>query len=162
MSKAGEDYCATVLIVNKTVDEAIFIKKSREPHKKFPSGKEITIPSRWGFAGGRKDPGDKNEIHTAKREVKEEIGAQVEIVPDLKVVERGEDHLNILFLGYLADGSRKPRPNNEEVIDVRWLPIQVLKDLYLFKKILGDREMMYDGHRRRGLKLLWLYQKSKK
>lgn len=156
-----EDCCATVMIVNEQMDEILIIKKAAEPHKKIASAKkEISIPSRWGFTGGRSEPGDKGPVQTAKRETLEELGVRVKIFPALKVVEESKDHLNVLFLGRQEGGV--PRPQNEEVIAVRWVPIQALQDLYLFKKILGEEELIYVGHRRRALKLLRLLERTKK
>lgn len=82
------------------------------------------------FAGGRRDPGDTSLLHTALRELEEELGVspkQVEILgklPSQPVLSRFMIHPYIGFIA--ADVVLRPDPN--EVSEVVRVPLQRMLD----------------------------------
>ncbi|XP_056455737.1 peroxisomal coenzyme A diphosphatase NUDT7 [Gadus chalcogrammus] len=80
------------------------------------------------FPGGKSDPQDTDEIHTALREAEEEIGIppdQVEVVCRLldPIVSKG-GLLVTAVVGFI-DGSFLPRPNPAEVSEVFAVPLKL-------------------------------------
>uniref|UniRef100_A0A8C5BYR6 Nudix hydrolase domain-containing protein n=1 Tax=Gadus morhua TaxID=8049 RepID=A0A8C5BYR6_GADMO len=80
------------------------------------------------FPGGKSDPQDTDEIHTALREAEEEIGIppdQVEVVCRLldPIVSKG-GLLVTAVVGFI-DGSFLPRPNPAEVSEVFAVPLNL-------------------------------------
>jgi len=105
------------------------------------------------MVGGRRDPGEKDKIETAIREVEEEIGLSVGINPELRVADDRGDHLDVSFIGYPIGGKLKIK--SDEVIDYRWFPIKILEVPRLLKSFLSDKNAeMHPNHLWRAQRLL--------
>ncbi|KAM5138432.1 peroxisomal coenzyme A diphosphatase NUDT7 [Mantella aurantiaca] len=89
-----------------------------------------TMPGDVCFPGGRQDPSDQDEIETALRESKEEIGLcpnQVEVICRLlPYVTRSPVYLVTPVVG-IVDDTFQPSPNPNEVTDILSVPL----DLFL-------------------------------
>jgi ADP-ribose pyrophosphatase YjhB (NUDIX family) len=86
---------------------------------------------RWGFPGGflkrSESPAD-----AARREVREEVGVDVVLDENPKVVvEARTRRVDVIFCGHPSDGSPDvdPRPRSPEILEARWFPAQALPDL---------------------------------
>ncbi|KAM9302037.1 peroxisomal coenzyme A diphosphatase NUDT7 [Gastrophryne carolinensis] len=85
-----------------------------------------TMPGDVCFPGGRRESGDQDDIETALRESKEEIGLephQVEIVGKLvPYITRGPLFLVTPVVGIVEDNFQ-PSPNPNEVTDTFYVPL---------------------------------------
>jgi ADP-ribose pyrophosphatase YjhB (NUDIX family) len=86
---------------------------------------------RWGFPGGflkrSESPDD-----AARREVREEVGVDVVLDENPKVVvEALTRRVDVIFCGHPAEESdtADPKPRSPEILEARWFPIQALPDL---------------------------------
>jgi len=160
MEQVKKDWSVTVLIIDEKSNRVFLIKKRREI-KVLPGKEPFTIPSRWAMVGGRRDPGEKDEIETAIREVEEEIGLSVGINPELRVADDRGDHLDVSFIGYPIGGKLKIK--SDEVIDYCWFPIKILEVPRLLKSFLSDKNAeMHPNHLWRAQRLLQLLEKRLK
>ncbi|XP_067090620.1 peroxisomal coenzyme A diphosphatase NUDT7 [Osmerus mordax] len=78
------------------------------------------------FPGGKRDPGDRDDVATALREAEEEIGLppdQVEVVCSLFPVMNQRGLLVVPVVGFI-DESFAPRPNPAEVSAVFTVPLE--------------------------------------
>ncbi|XP_063801454.1 peroxisomal coenzyme A diphosphatase NUDT7 [Pseudophryne corroboree] len=86
-----------------------------------------TMPGDVCFPGGRQEPSDQNDIQTALRESKEEIGLcpeQVEIVGKLvPYISKAPTYLITPVVG-IVDDTFQPAPNPSEVTDVFLVPLE--------------------------------------
>lgn len=86
-----------------------------------------TQPGQVCFPGGRQDPSDEDDIQTALRETKEEIGLrpeQVQIVGKLiPYISKSPTYLVTPVVGIVED-TFQPRPNPSEVEDVFLAPLE--------------------------------------
>ncbi|XP_018419300.1 PREDICTED: peroxisomal coenzyme A diphosphatase NUDT7 [Nanorana parkeri] len=91
-----------------------------------------TMPGDVCFPGGRQDPSDQDEIETALRESKEEIGLcahQVEIVCRLlPYVTKSPVFLVTPVVGIVED-TFQPTPNPNEVTEVLYVPLDLFISL---------------------------------
>ena len=85
----------------------------------------------WGFPGGlmrrREDPAD-----AARREVKEELGIDVELMGlPAVVIDPPMHRIDVVYNARLADGSAQPEAtvHSPEIADARWFPRAELPEL---------------------------------
>ena len=94
----------------------LMIKRGVEPHLGY-----------WCPPGGVRDEGEPLK-DTARREVKEEIGLDVEVVEELgEVIGPITGDLHSIYLCAPTGGSL--RPSRPEVAELRWVPYQELSEL---------------------------------
>lgn len=118
-----EDTDARVLIVDKIRKRIVLILEKAD-EVKLPD-RTFLKPSKWGFPGGRSEPGDEDAVATAIREVKEEIRMQVFINGRHSVEREADGHTKVLYLGY-AEGDL--RANKNEILEAGWFSISILHD----------------------------------
>ncbi|XP_065518896.1 peroxisomal coenzyme A diphosphatase NUDT7 [Lathamus discolor] len=83
-------------------------------------------PGEVCFPGGKSDAADKDEIDTALREAKEEVGLQPEKVEVICRLVPGIDKMNYLVtpvVGFIED-TFQPSPNPDEVSNVFVMPLE--------------------------------------
>lgn len=124
-----EKSCGCVIIENKKV---LLIKQTK---------------GHWGFPKGHIEDGE-SEIETAKREVKEETGLDVEIDERKRYImeyttDLGAKKIVVLFLAKVIGGNI--RPQIEEVNEIKWLEFDEAIDTItydntkeLFEKIVRE------------------------
>ena len=85
----------------------------------------------WGFPGGlmrrREDPAD-----AARREVKEELGIDVDLVGlPVVVIDSPMRRIDVVYNARLAEGSAQPEAtlHSPEITDARWFPPAGLPEL---------------------------------
>ena len=105
--------------------EKILFILEREKPVVVPGKGSFLKRSMWGLPGGRSEPEDNDdEIRTAIREVRHEIGIVPEIENSLRVEEWQGNHLKIMLVGYLPSGKMQIDPT--EIIEARWRPEDLL------------------------------------
>lgn len=85
----------------------------------------------WGFPGGFLKRGESPD-DAARRETREEIGVDVVLDPNPKVVvEAGMRRVDVIFTGRPAPGEagEAPRPRSPEILEARWFPATDLPEL---------------------------------
>jgi ADP-ribose pyrophosphatase YjhB (NUDIX family) len=85
----------------------------------------------WGFPGGFLKRGESPD-EGARRETREEIGVDIVLDPNPKVVvEAGTRRVDVIFTGRpaAAGAGDAPRPRSPEILEVRWFPATELPDL---------------------------------
>lgn len=98
---------------------ALIIRDDRVLIAQRPADKHLAL--KWEFPGGKVEPGEQPAAALV-REIREELGCEIEIVEALQTArhryERGEIEL-IPFLCRLAEGSGEPHPH--EHVAVEWV-----------------------------------------
>lgn len=102
----------------------------------------LTYPSTWGLPGGLPEYGEKLE-DTAKREVKEELGVDIEIIKrstniheHLPIKECKIHSIDVVYYAKIIKGIPKPK---DETSEVKWFKSSEIKDMnlaYSHKEIL--------------------------
>jgi len=120
------------VITNETGE--ILLAKRHQPETPEIHGK-------WEFAGGGVDFGE-DPTEALKRECREEIGVEIEVVrllpkiiSDIQKFNNG-DQWQVLVLSYeckIISGS--PKPSDEEISEVKFFPIDEIQKLDAFKNI---------------------------
>jgi len=106
------------------------------------------IHGKWEFAGGGVDFGE-DPADSLKREVLEEIGVEVEVgrllpkvISDIQKFDNG-DELQILVLSYECRIiSGVPKSTDGEVGEVKFFPVDEIKNLDAFKNIYETVELL--------------------
>ncbi|MBX7208643.1 MAG: (deoxy)nucleoside triphosphate pyrophosphohydrolase [Verrucomicrobiaceae bacterium] len=105
---------------------ALIIRDERVLIAQRPAGKHLAL--KWEFPGGKIEPGE-NPADALKREIREELGCEIEISGSLPSslhrYERGEIEL-IPFLCTLGPHSAEPHPHEHAA--VRWVRAAGLRD----------------------------------
>jgi len=84
----------------------------------------------WKFCGGRVENFEENLIEAAKREVKEEMGIDIEILNETPFLiyakkETSEGSLDIILVHYLAKRIGEIKPG-EDIREWKWIDLQNL------------------------------------
>ncbi|PLX25188.1 hypothetical protein C0580_03100 [Candidatus Parcubacteria bacterium] len=100
----------------------------------------------WKFCGGRVEDFDANLKETAKREVKEEMGLDINIIDDIPYISYGkkkteDGEIDVILVHYLAERSNRIRAS-EEIrewgwFDVRKLPLNIAQNVEPTLKYFG-------------------------
>lgn len=93
----------------------LLVKEQKENH--------IT---RWLFPGGKADPNESIE-ETCRREVKEEVGIEIEIIKPLKTIQRTENDKNWTLHHFLAKRIGEIKPG-DDIVEYAWLDINNLPE----------------------------------
>jgi len=118
--KPGKDFigvgCGAIIINNK--DEILLLKRS---------SRSRTEPGTWSRPGGQVEYGEIAE-EAVKREIKEELGIDIEVVRFLEMTQTIEDGKHWIALGFLARHvSGEPRNLEPKKHDeVKWFPLSKL------------------------------------
>lgn len=94
----------------------------------------------WKFCGGKVEDYEINLIETAKREVKEEMGLEIEITdPEpflLHTTKETEDgNIDVILVHYLAKRIGEISPG-EDIREWRWIPAKELENENLAPNII--------------------------
>lgn len=92
----------------------------------------------WGFPKGHINPGEKSG-EAALREIKEETGIEVEIVKKLGdsryiFTKDGEKIFKVVVYFLLRYVSGEPKPQDLEVLEVKWVDPKEALEILSFKK----------------------------
>ena len=85
----------------------------------------------WGFPGGFLKRGESPD-DAARRETREEVGVDVTLDPNPKVVvEADMRRVDVIFTGRAEAeaAARDPKPRSPEILEARWFPATDLPDL---------------------------------
>ncbi|RRB04158.1 NUDIX domain-containing protein [Larkinella rosea] len=98
----------------------------------------------YGLPGGNPDKGETLD-QTVMRELREELGVDVEvgpiafvgevIFPEIKGVEPKEDVLHVVFSGELIGGIPQLNPEETTALAVVWKPVRELDSLNLYPNL---------------------------
>ncbi len=96
----------------------------------------------WGYPKGQMEAGETEE-ETVLREVLEETGLEVNILPGFREMtgyrnRKGDLRENVFFVAIPGDPSRDPVPQLSELTDARWMDDQEVEPLVSFP---GDYEV---------------------
>jgi 8-oxo-dGTP diphosphatase len=101
--------------------------------------KSLYYPEFWGLPGGIVNFGE-SLLHSAKREVKEELGIDIEIIKKSKIVyehlSKKIHGISVVYSARIISGVPKP---NDETSEVKWFkPFEIrnMKLAYNHKEIL--------------------------
>lgn len=86
---------------------------------------------RWGFPGGLLERGEHADAG-ARREAKEEVGLDIEIVGEPSVVvDPGPRRVDVVFRARPADGADPDgaTPSSPEIVELGWFPQDALPEL---------------------------------
>mgnify|MGYP005630934815 CR=1 FL=1 len=84
--------------------------------------------TRWLFPGGKAEPEDNNNLkQTCRREVKEELNIEIEIIKELSVIEREQDGKHWILYHFLSKRTGKITIG-DDVVEYGWFDINNLPD----------------------------------
>ncbi|MBS3168677.1 NUDIX domain-containing protein [Candidatus Woesearchaeota archaeon] len=119
----------TALIKNLNGDKFLILKRSEN---------EIAYPSKWSFPGGKLEKGE-NILQTLKREIKEEVGLDIEdykeYLKDYTFI-RPDGH-NVIGFAFLVKAKNENVLLGEDFQDFKWVKPDELK---VYDYILGMEE----------------------
>ncbi len=82
----------------------------------------------WLFPGGKAEPEDKGNVEqTCRREVKEELDIEIEIIKKLKTIEREQSGKNWILYHFLAKRIGEIKMG-DDVVEYGWFDINNLPD----------------------------------
>ncbi len=103
----------------------------------------------WGFPGGLVDRHERPDVGVV-REVREEVGIEVELVGDpIVVVDTALRTVDFLYRGRLAPGVCRgdARPASYEIAQVEWVPdADVIARVEAVSRDAARRLRLYDQH----------------
>lgn len=115
MDKKQEIICSGPVIIE---DNKILLVKEQKSYGITP----------WLLPGGKVEPNEIDPIQTCKREVKEELGIEIEIIKQLSTLEASSWHgLNKKYIlyHYLAKRIGEIKPGND-IVEWGWFDINNL------------------------------------
>ncbi len=94
----------------------------------------------WKFCGGRVENFDNTLIEAAKREVREEMGIEIEILDENPFLlhttkETPEGKIDVILVHYLAKRVGEIKPG-ADIREWKWIPLEELKEKNLAPNIL--------------------------
>ncbi len=97
----------------------------------------------WSFPKGHMEPGE-TELDTARRGVWEETGLQVDPCPALRrtiayTLPNGNEKTVVYFGGLLSSDRAEPRPQQDEIAAVQWVPLNEAAPLLTYE---NDRSLL--------------------
>ena len=111
----------TALIKNKEKTKILVIKRNKN---------EIAYPGKWAFPGGKLEKGE-TILDTLKREVKEEVGIDIEdyklFLKDYTFI-RPDNH-NVVGLSFLVIAKSDNVNLSKDFEDSKWVNIEEFKNL---------------------------------
>ena len=118
-------YVGVPVIIQNSKGEILLEKRNN---------KVIYYPGFWGLPGGMPEYGEKLE-DTAKREVKEELGLEIEIIGRSKNIYEGKPNkeckshnVDVPYYAKIIKGKPKPK---DETKDVKWFKSSEIKMMNL-------------------------------
>ena len=118
-------YVGVPVIIQNSKGEILLEKRNN---------KVIYYPGFWGLPGGMPEYGEKLE-DTAKREVKEELGLEIEIIGRSKNIYEGKPNkeckshnVDVPYYAKIIKGIPKPK---DETAEVRWFKPSQLRKMNL-------------------------------
>lgn len=90
---------------------------------------EDVFPGLWSVPGGKVEHGDGTPVHdvlekNVQKEIKEEVGVDVEVDDYIQSHSDGKNKIYIIFKGHITDGTPEPLDETEEV---RWFSFDELE-----------------------------------
>ena len=119
-----EKSCGCIIIKGDTV----LVEKQKHQDERF-----------WNFPKGHQEPGE-TDIETALRETKEEVGLDVKIIDKNPItmtylIDKGTTEKTVLlFLAQPTNQNAKTILQEEEVEEVRWVPVKDVENLLTFDR----------------------------
>ena len=109
-------HVGSICIIERADGELLLVRLSYRP--------------KWGFPGGLLKRGE-SPVDAAHRETREEIGVEVVLGDNPKVVvDPDSRRVDVIFTGRPAAGeAERSRPRSPEILEVRWFPAGGLPDL---------------------------------
>ena len=136
MDKKKHIVAITAVIKNATGDKFLIIKRSKN---------EIAYPGKWAFPGGKVEKGQ-DILQTLQREVKEEVGLEIEnykrYLKDYTFV-RPDDH-NVVGFCFLVRAKSEAVQISPDFEDFKWITPQELSN---FNHIMGMEEEVHAAFR---------------
>jgi nucleoside triphosphatase len=113
----------TAFILNDKGDKCLIVKRSPD---------ETAFPGKWAFVGGKLERGEKLE-DTLRREVKEEVGLEVEGKPeffsDWTFIR--PDDVNVVAICFKLRAKGEVKLEENSFTDYKWVGVDDLKGLNL-------------------------------
>jgi ADP-ribose pyrophosphatase YjhB (NUDIX family) len=134
--------------------DAIIVKAGKVLLEKRGSfkGKKLLESGKWALIGGFLDLNE-TIVQGIKREIKEEIGIEVDSLELFRIVNHpdrpNEDRQNVTFVFVTEDIKGDPKADGEEVSELKWFELENLPDpkdmafdhlesIELYKKFLKE------------------------
>lgn len=109
-------------------------------YRETPAGIEILLQrhkngGHWAYAKGHVE-GDETDEQTALREIREETGLTVELFTDFREVSTFSPKpgvmKDVIYFAAKADTTAQTTAQQEEVLDIEWLPPQKALERFTF------------------------------
>jgi len=99
----------------------------------------------WVFPGGEVEAFDKSLEETCAREVKEELGIEIEIIKPLKPILLYKNNKVIILIHYLAKRIGEITPG-DDIAEWNWFPIDNLPENTMANviEVISDYKKQYD------------------
>lgn len=126
------------IIFNGDLSRVLLVRRGREPAKGL-----------WSVPGGLVDVGEALE-EAVKREVKEEVGLEVEVGPVVEILERiiYDDDLKVRYhyvlVDFLCSGVSGELKVATDVDEARWFELDQIEDLQMTESTLEVIEKAYE------------------
>jgi len=122
-----EAEAAVAIVHARGAAESVLLMRRAEREEDSWSG-------HWSFPGGRRDPLDRDLLHTALRELKEECGVRLtrrdmekELQPR-RARRRSGAAVPVTPFLFRADAELAAVPDGREAVEAAWIPLSALRD----------------------------------